>query len=355
MNTHKKLIGLPEILVLTAILLSIAVSPALAAAPSNDNFADAREIQEVPFADTVDVMEATAEPGEYSPCNWIGHTVWYSFTPTVSDTYTASAGSDDGATLAVYTGTGLNDLQSLGCTVYYGTVQITLSLQAGTTYYYQASRSTFYGGILNFSIYPTPSPEVVFWYSIGDPSKFDNGQFINYSYDPYGAGIQSYLWDFGDGNTSTGDWPVHQFSNDGDYTVQLTATTTDGRTGTASQVIQVRTHDVGIIKLTAPTSGRIGQTKQISVSVKNLYYPETVQVDLYKVTQNGLEFIESITQDVPIRPPNRAQVFTYNYTFTSGDAAIGKVNFKAVVTIIGARDAFPVDNELISYATKVTR
>ena len=115
----------------------------------------------------------------------------------------------------------------------------------------------------------------------------------------------------------------------------------DGQLST-SQPVAIRTHDVGITKLTVPTSACAGQTKQISVSVKNLYYPETVQVDLYKVTQNGLELVGSITQDVPIRPPNRAQVFTYNYTFTSGDAAIGKVNFKAVVTIIRRSGCVPV-------------
>ena len=99
----------------------------------------------------------------------------------------------------------------------------------------------------------------------------------------------------------------------------------------------------------------MGQTKQINVSIKNLYYEETVQVDLYKSTANGYVWVGSLTQTMPVRPANRAQVFPFAYTFNSDDAAQGKVTFRAVVTIINARDAYTPDNELISLATKVSQ
>lgn len=38
------------------------------------------------------------------------------------------------------------------------------------------------------------------------------------------AGADSYLWDFGDGNTSTADNPTHAYSSSGEYEVSLTAT-----------------------------------------------------------------------------------------------------------------------------------
>lgn len=47
--------------------------------------------------------------------------------------------------------------------------------------------------------------------------------FINQS-----AGASSYLWDFGDGNTSTAASPSHAYQAEGTYTVSLTATNTCG-------------------------------------------------------------------------------------------------------------------------------
>jgi hypothetical protein len=146
----------------------------------------------------------------------------------------------------------------------------------------------------------------------------------------------------------------NHFLRIGDYSVQLTATTSDGRTATTSQTVQVRTHDVGITRFTVPTSARSGQTKTVTVYLKNLYSAETAQVDLYKSTVNGYELVGSIVQDLPTRPPNKAQVFSFPYTFTSDDAVIGKLTFKVVVTIINARDNYPGDNEIISIATKVS-
>ena len=56
---------------------------ARAAPPSNDNFANATVITSVPFADTVDITEATTEPGEpIANPGEVGRTVWYSFTPS---------------------------------------------------------------------------------------------------------------------------------------------------------------------------------------------------------------------------------------------------------------------------------
>lgn len=42
--------------------------------------------------------------------------------------------------------------------------------------------------------------------------------------------VTSYLWDFGDGNTSTSQTPSHTYTQQGTYTVKLTITTSDGCT-----------------------------------------------------------------------------------------------------------------------------
>jgi hypothetical protein len=55
-----------------------------------------------------------------------------------------------------------------------------------------------------------------------------------------------------------------------------------------------------------------------------------------------------------LRGANRTTPFSFNYTFTSDDAAIGKVTFKAIANLVSARDALPADNEAIASPTKVS-
>lgn len=47
-------------------------------------------------------------------------------------------------------------------------------------------------------------------------------QFTPYAFSGNPGGIQAYLWDFGDGNTSTTTAPLHTYTTCGDYTVSLT-------------------------------------------------------------------------------------------------------------------------------------
>jgi len=98
---------------------------------------------------------------------------------------------------------------------------------------------------------------------------------------------------------------------------------------------------------------RAGTTVPVTVHVANARLPETVEVDVLKSTPFGFEFVGTTTQQVPVRKANQTTDFKFNYTFTTADAAIGKVTFKAVASLVGARDALPTDNEAISAATKV--
>ncbi len=201
----------------------------------------------------------------------------------------------------------------------------------------------------------TPPPQANFYYYPGDPSKFDTIQFQDNSYDPGNLGIQTYQWNFGDGTVASGSSAAHKYAADGDYQVNHTVTTIDGRTATITQAVQVRTHDVAITKITAPNSANVGQTKAITANLRNIAYPETVQIDLYKSTLNGFEWIASVTKSVPVLSGNRTTAVNFSYKFTSDDAKLGKVTFKAVATINGARDAYPSDNEAISLITKVAK
>jgi PKD repeat protein len=62
--------------------------------------------------------------------------------------------------------------------------------------------------------------------------------FTDTSYDPDGT-IESWSWDFGDGNTSTQQHPDHTYAADGTYTVILTVTDNGGLTDDTSKPVTV--------------------------------------------------------------------------------------------------------------------
>jgi len=62
-------------------------------------------------------------------------------------------------------------------------------------------------------------------------------QFTDFSTDD--GAIEDWLWDFGDGTTSTTKNPTHEYTEPGEYTVTLTVFDDQGQSGTASQVINV--------------------------------------------------------------------------------------------------------------------
>ncbi len=72
---------------------------------------------------------------------------------------------------------------------------------------------------------------------------FTDGSTCNTTYD----NIAGYQWDFGDGNTSTSQNPVHTYTTPGEYTMTLTITTATGCTATTSQTIKIGSHQIPII------------------------------------------------------------------------------------------------------------
>ena len=64
--------------------------------------------------------------------------------------------------------------------------------------------------------------------------------FINKSDPGTGSNVE-YLWDFGDGGTTTAENPVHTFTDVGFFSVTLTTTTTHGSDISDPQVITVDT------------------------------------------------------------------------------------------------------------------
>jgi methionine-rich copper-binding protein CopC/chitodextrinase len=85
------------------------------------------------------------------------------------------------------------------------------------------------------------APTALFTYDPDKP-KFEGGEaevtFTDLSEDDDGT-IESWLWDFGDGETSTEQNPVHTYADDKTYTVTLTVTDDDGETATTELDIKV--------------------------------------------------------------------------------------------------------------------
>jgi PKD repeat protein len=326
--------------------------------PPNDNFESAASINSLPSTMDFDNEVATFQNGEPNPsCAYPAppyKTAWFAYTAQQNGTLSANLGSFNFSPfMAIYQGTSINNLIQLGCAQF--SDKVTISVTSGQTYYFQVGGLDGRGGTGQFFLETTPPPQANFYYYPNDPSKFDTVQFNDGSYDPGNVGFQTYTWDFGDGIVASGYSATHKYTTDGNYQVTHTVTTTDGRTASITQTVQVRTHDVAITKLTSPNSANVGQTKTITVALRNVAYPETVQIDLYKSTPNGFVWIASVTKSVPALSGNRTTAVDFSYKFITDDARLGKVTFKAVATLVGARDAYPSDNEAVSSITKVSK
>ncbi len=74
-----------------------------------------------------------------------------------------------------------------------------------------------------------------------DFTTFESGMDVQFGNNSTSG---TYLWDFGDGNTSTATDPVHTYASEGQYTVCLTVTTSCGSDSTCTTVESVNTSGV---------------------------------------------------------------------------------------------------------------
>jgi hypothetical protein len=133
-----------SILALGAVLLGMGSQLALAAAPANDNIANATVLTTFPFTDQFNTEGATTEAGEPGDCGTPSHTVWYKFeSGTASYVMTVStAGSDYPASMGLYTGSP-GSLEVRICVP--PNTTMTFGTSPGETWYVQVS-GQFLGG-----------------------------------------------------------------------------------------------------------------------------------------------------------------------------------------------------------------
>ncbi len=327
-------------------------------APANDLFADAQVVTGIPFSATVNIEHASIEPGEPQPTCYssvLEHTIWYSYTPSAAESVTFQRSGFENSFIATYTGSSRDQLTQLECATYPDGL-FSLHLDTGVTYYIQIGTHYYQDSFdITLDLYFPSPPQVDFWWSPDDPNRFETLQFCDSSSDPGGQGFSNLWWDFGDGIVQEGSESCvdHQFAVDGDYTVWHKAQTEDGRRAEVSKPVSVRTHDVGIAMVRAPQAASVDQTRLIIVGISNKNYPENVTVDLFKILDDGFDWVGTVKQPAPVLPFNRTTNFRFIYTFTDLDGEFGSVRFEAIATINGARDAWEPDNYHISSPVKV--
>src|SRR5262245_7786443 len=95
MNKTRARVGRRRLVLGSLLVAVVAVvcpmATAVAAPPDNDAIAAAAPITALPLVTTVDLTEATFEPGEPGNCGFTGPTVWYHLTPTSNMFLTAQA------------------------------------------------------------------------------------------------------------------------------------------------------------------------------------------------------------------------------------------------------------------------
>ncbi|MFI5836721.1 PKD domain-containing protein [Micromonospora sp. NPDC051300] len=335
-------------------LLAVGAPGASAAAdaPANDDLAGALPVGALPYANGQDLSAASVQEGEPSSCFETDRTVWYSYTPTADRLVTATAGPDY-LGMAVYTGDSLDSLAEVSCRFTYSGTPVTFQARAGMTYRFRIGAN--YVEQATFRLEVAPPPAVDFHVADVEWSVFDEVAFTPNLFDPAGLGLDldSLVWDFGDGTTSTEQYPRHRFASDGDHPVRLTARTVDGRTASATHTSVVRTHDVAVVRLNAPSTARAGQRVGVTVDLRNTRYDETVEVRLERSHPWGFEQVDALTKPVPATTGGGRTSFSFAYTVTPQDAVAGKVTFRAVAAVAEHRDALGADNELLSAPVRI--
>lgn len=147
-------------IVCAALGLLLSGASAAFAAVANDDFDAATQITATPYAATVDTTGTTVQADEPQFCNYVDNSVWYAITPSADAILTAdAAGGWPPAQLNVYRqdASGIGGLSFLTCQNWSWEPAV-FRVQAGRTYYVQASTLYFGAGQLSIEIAEVYAP-----------------------------------------------------------------------------------------------------------------------------------------------------------------------------------------------------
>ncbi|MDX3662951.1 hypothetical protein PV646_37120 [Streptomyces sp. ID05-26A] len=336
--------------------VSVSLLP-IAAAP-NDARAAAAPV-ELSQRVEGDLRRASAEPGEPTASCGTGATqsVWYRYTPTQAKFVRLMSGY---GVVSVYRESDLSELdcKPTGRDIYPDAV---FAATPGESYLIRVADSPEDAGTFFVEVgEAAPLKPYVSAYP-NNPTVFTDVTLQPYTGDP--RPFVSGTVHFGDGASAPivpGEQIRHRYAADGDYTLSVTGTTKDGRTGTGSGTLKVDTHDVAVTAFTVPASARAGQTKSFKAMIANTRHDENVRVTLYKVggAPGGYDLeIGRSTQWVAASASGRTG-FPFAYTYSAEDAAKGTVEFRVEATMPDrdwGSDAKPDDNQARATTTSVRK
>ncbi|MEU4252951.1 hypothetical protein AB0F15_36685 [Amycolatopsis sp. NPDC026612] len=318
----------------------------------NDDIAAAAAVS-VPGQYAGDLTVASAEPGEAGPsCDPAAdRSVWFRFAPDRTRSVSALAMYDWGPGITVYRGTAPGSLSEVDCVASGDRRAAVFTAVAGQTYWLRVADDAEAASLFDVRLETAPPLSPFVGTYPNNPTVYTDVTLVPYSGDSLQRDFVSGEVRFGDGGSApiTGAPIVHRYAADGDYRVEVTGTTADGRSGSGFTTLKVDTHDVALSDFVVPAKARVDDTKAIKVSVANTRHDETVVVTLSKLTEQGYyQQVGQLKQWVPAAA-DRKVVFPFAYTYTAADAAAGKASFQVVARFDPdySEDARPEDNRLL--------
>ena len=154
--------------------------------------------------------------------------------------------------------------------------------------------------------YEGPDCQAIFYFTQHDDdlSTFD---FINLS---FGDNIDSYFWDFGDGNTSTAQNPTHTYAEEGVYTITLTISGGEGD--------EVCESSISVVLFTNPNAWYETECNALFVP---FIVSETNEVFFLNLSSTDAvsfawDFGDGITSEDPLASHQYAESGTYEVSLT---------------------------------------
>jgi PKD repeat protein len=169
----------------------------------------------------------------------------------------------------------------------------------------------FFGGGNGCNTPPTAN----FTYAPGSPVPNESITFdASSSSDPDGDSL-TYDWDFGDGNTTSGQIVSHNYSSSGDYTVNLTVRDGNGGVNSTTETVSVRTNANFQVTIDSTNSPVVeGETLRVNATIENIGERSGTQ-DIPLTIDGTQEDIENVT----IAGGGSATV-NHTWTTVTGDA-----------------------------------
>ena len=174
-------------------------------------------------------------------------------------------------------------------------------------------------------VYTQAYPTANFGYgdtNLGEPVEFTDSSTV--------SPLFSWIWDFGDGNTSVEQNPANDYEEPGEYTVTLVVSTSAGCTDTASAVIPVEEFFI-ITNVLTPNDDGINDYVWITSSLAEL-----IEAKVYN--RWGLSVWEGVGTDLRFSGKTTAgidlEAGTYYYTISVNYGDLGIKEYTGYLTLI---------------------